>query len=360
MKYHSYTEGIVTMKQTASAQKTPQASTNSPAPALPAGPEGAALAPPAYGMGMVDTPVAQRQVEPAGLVPQPNRTGLPDALKAGAERLSGLALDDVRVHYNSAKPAQLQALAYTQGTHIHVAMGQERHLPHEAWHVVQQKQGRVHPTMQAQGIPINDDAGLEAEADRMGGALTPSHSRSRPKRCQSAYLWPGRSAMAAIRSLPKTVQKAKKEPHKTRKGNVKQSTLEWITDAPKGTTASEIIGMWESVKNIFDSFAVADTSPLPPGAAAPTHAHGRPPMMNLQTLQGKYYNFFKPFVDALQPNILGDRGTHGNGENKLPIYPAPQPYGEYSYFKGGGRLVEDTQSGRRYISLHYSRFYRVT
>jgi hypothetical protein len=76
-----------------------------------------------------------------------NRTGLPDHLKAGVEHLSGFSLDEVRVHYNSSQPAQMQALTYTQGTDIHVAPGQEEHLPHEAWHVVQQAQGRVRPTM---------------------------------------------------------------------------------------------------------------------------------------------------------------------------------------------------------------------
>jgi hypothetical protein len=98
----------------------------------------------------------------------PNRTGLPDNLKSGIEATSGYSMDDVRVHYNSPKPAQLQALAYTQGTDIHVAPGQEKHLPHEAWHVVQQKQGRVQPTMQLQGVNINDNEGLEKEADVMG------------------------------------------------------------------------------------------------------------------------------------------------------------------------------------------------
>ncbi|MFK0730894.1 MAG: DUF4157 domain-containing protein [Gloeotrichia echinulata HAB0833] len=96
-----------------------------------------------------------------------NQTGLPDALKAGVENLSGYSLDDVRVHYNSPKPTQLQALAYTQGTEIHVAPGQEEHLPHEAWHVVQQMQGRVKPTMQMKGVQINDDQRLEREADEM-------------------------------------------------------------------------------------------------------------------------------------------------------------------------------------------------
>ncbi|WP_394749995.1 eCIS core domain-containing protein [Spongiimicrobium salis] len=98
-----------------------------------------------------------------------NSTGLPDALKSGIENLSGYTMDDVKVHYNSSKPAQLQAHAYAQGTDIHLGAGQEKHLPHEAWHVVQQKQGRVRPTRQLKGkIQINDDAGLEKEADVMG------------------------------------------------------------------------------------------------------------------------------------------------------------------------------------------------
>lgn len=100
--------------------------------------------------------------------PAENRTGMPEHLKAGLERLSGFDLSGVRVHRNSAKPAQLNALAYTQGQNIEVGPGQERHLPHEGWHVVQQMQGRVQPTMQAQGVVINDDAGLEREADVMG------------------------------------------------------------------------------------------------------------------------------------------------------------------------------------------------
>lgn len=96
-----------------------------------------------------------------------NDTGLPDNLKTGIENLSGYSLDDVKVHFNSNKPAQLQAHAYAQGTDIHIASGQEKHLPHEAWHVIQQKQGRVKPTMQMEGN-INDDTRLEKEADIKG------------------------------------------------------------------------------------------------------------------------------------------------------------------------------------------------
>jgi hypothetical protein len=97
-----------------------------------------------------------------------SKSNLPAQLKANIEAMSGFSMDDVRVHYNSSKPAQMKALAYTQGTDIHVGPGQEKHLGHEAWHVVQQKQGRVAPTAQLKGVNVNTDEALEHEADVMG------------------------------------------------------------------------------------------------------------------------------------------------------------------------------------------------
>ncbi len=86
----------------------------------------------------------------------PAGTGLPDGLRSGIESLSGMSMDHVRVHYNSPQPAQLGAHAYAQGTHIHVGPGQDRHLAHEAWHVVQQRQGRV-------GDNVRTHIGLSAD-----------------------------------------------------------------------------------------------------------------------------------------------------------------------------------------------------
>lgn len=99
-----------------------------------------------------------------------NKTGMPDNLKSGLESLSGYDLSHVRVHFNSSRPAQLNALAYAQGTDIHLGPGQEKHLPHEGWHIVQQMQGRVQPTTQLKSgtVPVNTDKKLEREADRMG------------------------------------------------------------------------------------------------------------------------------------------------------------------------------------------------
>lgn len=76
----------------------------------------------------------------------------------------------MRVHHNSPRPAALGANACTQGAEIHIGPGQERSLAHEAWHVVQQRQGRVRATRTTGGVPVNDNAALEREADRAGQA----------------------------------------------------------------------------------------------------------------------------------------------------------------------------------------------
>ncbi|WP_082564271.1 DUF4157 domain-containing protein [Flavobacterium sp. Root420] len=116
--------------------------------------------------------IADQESSPAS-IQRKNNTGLPNNLKSEIENLSGHSMDDVKVHYNSSQPAQLNAHAYAQGSDIHIASGQEKHLPHEAWHVVQQKQGRVKPTLQMKGkVNINDDKGLENEADVMGVKAT--------------------------------------------------------------------------------------------------------------------------------------------------------------------------------------------
>jgi hypothetical protein len=114
-----------------------------------------------------DAPLALGR--PAEAAHRANPTGMPDDLKSGVENISGLSLDDVRVHYNSSKPSQLHALAYTKGTNIYLGPGQVGQLPHEAWHVVQQKQGRVRDVKRSHsGINVADDPMLEREADRYG------------------------------------------------------------------------------------------------------------------------------------------------------------------------------------------------
>ena len=107
-----------------------------------------ALDPPRYGIGFLDR--------------------IPDRLRAGIESLTGVDVGDVRVHRNSDQPARYNARAFTLGNEIHVAAGEEQRLPHEAWHVVQQRQARVRPTRNAAGVRLNDEASLEREAEAMG------------------------------------------------------------------------------------------------------------------------------------------------------------------------------------------------
>ena len=131
------------------------------------------------------SPKQQVVAQPLSKRPKRNATGLPDLLKAGLESLSGHSLDDVQVHYNSNKPAQLQAQAYAQGTAIELAPGQPIHLPHEAWHVVQQHPGRVKPTSALPEIMLNDAPNLEQEANVLGvkaASLLPGAPRARTTR----------------------------------------------------------------------------------------------------------------------------------------------------------------------------------
>ncbi len=74
----------------------------------------------------------------------------------------------VSVYYDSPHPERLGAFAYARGREIHLARGQEAHLPHEAWHLVQQARGRVRAIGRVGGARLNDDPMLEREADRMG------------------------------------------------------------------------------------------------------------------------------------------------------------------------------------------------
>lgn len=101
-----------------------------------------------------------------------NTTGIPDKLKRQFETYSGLSFDGVKVHYNSDKPVQMQALAYTQADQVYIAPGQERHLGHELGHIVQQRRGQVRATCSLNGQAVNDNPVLEQEADTMAAHVS--------------------------------------------------------------------------------------------------------------------------------------------------------------------------------------------
>ena len=177
----------------------------------------------------VDTVQAAGRRGLARQPPGPAQVGsLPAPLRQGIQALSGFDLGDVRVHHGSPMPAALGAQAYAQGRDIHLAPGQDHHLPHEAWHVVQQAQGRVAPTMQmAGGWAVNQDQQLEQEADAMGAR---------------AAAWPaaadGPAAGLAVRlpaalPAPTVVQGKNLEQAKLAKNCVDNGTRQAVSDGRK-------------------------------------------------------------------------------------------------------------------------------
>lgn len=130
------------------------------------------------GVQMVDNrSLTALQAKMASIVRQAeNKTGIPDDVKQRMEDSFNTDFSGVRVHPDSSSAPEVGALAYTQGTDIHFAPGQfkpdtsagQQLLGHELAHVVQQAEGRVQPTTEIGGMPVNDNEALEHEADILG------------------------------------------------------------------------------------------------------------------------------------------------------------------------------------------------
>lgn len=118
----------------------------------------------------------QGKFETTQLAEESNQTGIPSEVKGKMEESFGTDFSGVRVHPESSKAPEVGALAYTQGTDIHFAPGQfkpdtasgQQLLGHELAHVIQQAEGRVQPTTEVNGMPVNDSDNLESEADALG------------------------------------------------------------------------------------------------------------------------------------------------------------------------------------------------
>ncbi len=109
---------------------------------------------------------------------------LPEDIQKGAEDLSGQDLSDVRVHYNAAEPARIDAHAYAKGKDIYIAPDQEKHLPHEAWHVVQQKQRGIEE-VQAKKKKKKEPSPSESEADSVSKKLRKKNKARQPSATKS-------------------------------------------------------------------------------------------------------------------------------------------------------------------------------
>jgi hypothetical protein len=219
--------------------------------------KGKSLSPPAFQLkaanGSPEAPAQQKS----------NGSGLPNDLVGGFAASTGHDLSDVNVHRNSSKPAEVGALAYAQGNDIHLGAGQDQHLAHEAAHIVQQREGRVQPTTEVGGMPVNDSQSLESEADSLGAKAAQMKSASagagQSNRAQagksttqmksangpiqrlmkSTYPWTGVIVNAWSAALRSSAAKDTANPH--------QNT---IADIPKGTKVKVVgnTGNWLSVE----------------------------------------------------------------------------------------------------------------
>ncbi|MCB9234973.1 MAG: DUF4157 domain-containing protein [Bacteroidia bacterium] len=105
-----------------------------------------------------------------------SENGLPENVQGKMENSLGSDFSNVNIHENSNSASDMGALAYTQGNDVHFAPGQfkpdtrsgQELIGHELTHVVQQREGNIKPTTEVNGQGVNNDKGLEAEADSMG------------------------------------------------------------------------------------------------------------------------------------------------------------------------------------------------
>ena len=102
-----------------------------------------------------------------------NENGLPEHLKVGGEIITGSPMNKVVVERNSADPEKVDALATTErigeNIVIKLAPGQEALLNHEFGHAMSLLKGlKVEPTIEVNGVPINDAPELERKATRDG------------------------------------------------------------------------------------------------------------------------------------------------------------------------------------------------
>lgn len=225
------------MKQTSTKTSPTQTTNPNQTTKLQPSQQGLSLMPPTYGINLADNPRPLQgkftspkisQLPPKVLQrKEGSGFGLPASLKTSLEQMGGVDLSDVRVNYNSSKPSRIGALAYTQGNQIEVEPGQEKHLAHEGWHAVQQKQGRVKPNATlAKGIAINNDLKLEREADVMG-------AKAVQMKCTSCGKEEQASSKVRFPENNKTLQFKCKECEKKEKSGVlqkKDSSTTWQSE----------------------------------------------------------------------------------------------------------------------------------
>lgn len=102
---------------------------------------------------------------------------LPEDLQTNMEHSLGHDFSNVNIQKDSQEAADMHARAFTKGDSVHFARGEfdphseqgKNLIGHEFTHVAQQRSGAVQPTrIMGKGLQLNDNQGLEHEADHFG------------------------------------------------------------------------------------------------------------------------------------------------------------------------------------------------
>jgi hypothetical protein len=215
---------------------------------------------------------------PVGLPGHGGGAEIPEEVRGKMETAFGVDFSPVRIH-EGPHAETVGALAYTQGTDIHFAPGQydpqgrrgQELLGHELAHVVQQAEGRVAATTQAKGLPVNDDQGLEREADDLGNRAAAGEAAPRASRTLAI-----RRSLGATQMKP-VVQMA---PVNTHYGTFKDEAFNVLKDGsnkeigvemylkftPNTEVDAKLIGMTQSVRSLNNG------TPIFPGPTEQTRA----------------------------------------------------------------------------------------
>ncbi len=236
----------------------------------------------------------------------------------------------VRVHEGSAA-AQAGAQAFTAGEDIHFAPGQydpdsargQELIGHELAHVVQQREGRVDATGQAKGLPLNDDGGLEREADEQG-ARAAAGEKARPGSAPA-----GGSRLAAVQR--RVMQR--------RVGFEFETTDGWWFE---GRTAA---GAWENITHTKNQLV---KTPNGQGGISSDNGHVEfvtdpvGTLADVQNTVGELIGLKDRFIGATSQLVDGERGIalaqEGNQHNEVRVRAAPGAVVTRPQATGGFRL----------------------
>lgn len=114
--------------------------------------------------------------QPAAQLQNESVNGISHSENNAVKELSGGKVDlhesGAKVETTSSSDSRLKSVgARSMAVQGQAIVGDSRDRGHEIWHLAQQEMGQVQPTTEINGTPVNDDKGLENDADVKGAKI---------------------------------------------------------------------------------------------------------------------------------------------------------------------------------------------